>query len=192
MDPISLTLGIVGLGTSLFGGFSGASASKQYAQQSAALSQQITQNELQQNAVRQQAMEMSARRNQLEVLRNTQRARAQGLNAAVNQGAQYGSGTAGGLAEVTNEGAFGVQGVRNELQLGESMFGLTNSLTGLRGQFAQLQSQYQSTEATDQGIASLGGALMKSGPMIGNLMGGGKGMGNLFGNMTKGFTSWTG
>lgn len=161
MDPISAGLGIVGLGISLAGMFSGSSVAHQQAQ----VSMDVASQEGQQNEVRRTAMEMTARRTQMQILRTTQRARAQAIQAGVTQsGSLTGSGVQGGVDETTSEGAFGLQGNRNNLMLGEQMFNLDSKISQDKIQLASLGGQ----AATDQGITSLGGALMKAAPMAGN------------------------
>src|SRR5258705_10477183 len=88
---IGAGIAAVGLGMSLFGGASQASAAKEYAQKSYAVQQQISTNENLVNDQREQAMQLNARRNTLEQFRNTQRMAARATAAATFQGAQFGS-----------------------------------------------------------------------------------------------------
>jgi hypothetical protein len=171
MDPVSIGIQAVGMGMKLFGAFSGASDSSEYASQNNSYEQQKFGLEKQVNQQRQQAMELSARRQQLEVFRNTQRARAQGLNAATNQGAQFGSGLQGGQAESASQGLFNAQGINQNLQIGQNIFGLDNQITGINSQQSTLKARYQSQQAQDQAWQSLGGSLMQSGGTIGNISG---------------------
>lgn len=161
MDPISATLGIVGLGMSIFGGLSAASNAKQQAQ----VSMGIATDEGQMNAVKQQANTLSTSRAQLENVRNVQRVRAQGMNAAVSEGAQFGSGIQGAQSGATSQGAYNATGIAQQSQFANQMFGITGDIDQKKIQMAQLGG----TAATDQGIASLGGALTKSAPMLGSL-----------------------
>lgn len=166
MDPISaLTMAtqVVGLGMSIFGGTSAASDAKQAAniQSNIAGLQGGLEDQ------RHIAMELSAHRQQLEILRNNQRARSQAMNNATNQGAQFGSGIQGGLAQIEDQGLFNLAGVNQNLQIGEAQFDINKQITGQKQQLAQVQGQM----ATDQGIASLGGAITKAGPMVGAIGG---------------------
>lgn len=166
MDPISaLTMAtqVVGLGVSLFGGASAASDAKQ----AASIQSNIAGLEGGLEDQRHTAMELSSHRQQLEILRNNQRARAQAMNNATNQGAQFGSGLQGGLAQVEDQGLFNLAGVNQNLEIGEAMFGVNKQITAQKQQLAQVQGQ----QATDQGIASLGGALVKIGPTVGAIGG---------------------
>lgn len=161
MDPLTLGIGAVGLGLQVFGGFSAASAAKQ----AYGIQQNITGLEGQVNDQRRQAMELSARRQQLENFRNTQRVRAMGMNAAVNQGAQFGSGLQGGQAQATDQGNFNALGVSQNLQIGRNMFGLQDQIS----QQKLALSGVQSSQATDQAWAGLGGALTKNAGTISNI-----------------------
>lgn len=161
MDPLSLGLGVIGLGMSVFSGFSSSSTAKQEAQVSADMSYQ----EQQQDNLRKQQMELSSQRGQLENLRNMQRARAMGIQAGVNQGAQFGSGLAGGLAAVQSQGLMANRDAAQNLAIGEGMFNYTSKINQDKQQLAQLQGQ----QAENAGWASLGGALMKSSPVLGQL-----------------------
>lgn len=166
MDPISaftVATQVVGLGMSIFGGASSASDAKHAAE----IQSNIAGLEGGLEDQRHTAMELSAKRQSVEILRANQRARATAINNATQQGAQFGSGLQGGLAQVQDQGIFNLAGVNQNLEIGEAMFGINKQITGQKQQLAQVQGQM----ATDQGIASLGGSLMKAGPTIGSLGG---------------------
>lgn len=159
MDPISIGLGVVGLGLQLFGGSKQADASKQQAQ----VSGQIAQDEQAINAQKQQQMQLEGRRSQLQNFRNAQRLRAQATASATNQGAQFGSGLQGGIAGITDKATENTQGIDQGMKISQNIFGINNDISAKRVQMAQLGGQ----AAEGAGLASLGGALMKSGPTIG-------------------------
>lgn len=186
MDPVTATIGLVGLGLKIFGGFGQSGA----ASKEASLSANNASLEGSVNAQRAQQMELSAYRGQLEDVRNTQRARAMGINSAVSGGAQYGSGLAGGTADTESQGTFNEQGISQNLQIGRNIFGLDSQISSNNVQIANLKG----TEATDSGWASLGGALMSGAGTLGslgkNLTGGGGGFG--IGSMFMGGGSPTG
>lgn len=161
MDPISLGMGVVGLGMSIFGSLSSANISGQEAK----VSSDEAQQEIGINNAKQQAMEINGRRTQMQNLRNNQVARAQATNAATQQGAQFGSGLSGGLGQIQAQTAFNMQGVNDALQTGRQINAFNNQIDTDKMQMASLGGQ----QATDQGIASLGGAFMKAGPMVGAL-----------------------
>lgn len=161
MDPFSLAIGAVGLGLQIFGGAKQA----ENAQQQASVSMDEARQEQGINDAKQKAMEVNARRTQIENARNVQRARAQGLEAAVNQGANLGSGLQGGLAQATDQGTWNNLGVTQALQTGRDINTFNQAISSDKIQMAALGGQ----AATDQGITSLGGALLKAGPTIGSL-----------------------
>lgn len=165
MDPLTLGIGAVGLGLKLFGGLGASSA------QSAAygLQQQEAQSEMQIESQKQQAFTLQTQRAQMENFRNVQRQRAAGLNASVNQGAQFGSGMKGGQAQAQDQGGVNDLGMRQNLQISQNIFAQTQAINqdkiGISG--------YQSTAATDQGIAGLGGTLMSGAGTMSNIAGAG-------------------
>lgn len=161
LDPVSLGLGVVGLGMSIFGGLGAAKT----AGAEASVSEAEATQELNINNAKQQAMEINGRRTQLQNVRNNQLARAQATNAATQQGAQFGSGFQGGLAQVTDNSLFNMQGVNDALQTGRTINVANQRISEDKYQMAALGG----TMATDQGIASLGGAFMKAGPTVGAL-----------------------
>jgi len=174
MDPISIGLGLAGLGLSLFGGAKQADISKQQAQlsaQVAGVSGQIAGDELQVQAQKKQQMELEANRQQLQNFRNVQQARARSLASATTQGAEFGSGLEGGLASASDQGNVNALGINQNLEIGRNIFGIDTDISQKKIQIAGLQSQSAllgGKAATDQGITSLGGALLKSGPTIGS------------------------
>lgn len=145
----------------IFGGVSSA----QNAKAQAKVSQDEATQEQGINDAKQQAMELQGRRTQLENVRNNQRARAMAVQSATTQGAQFGSGLQGGLAQIQDQSLFNMQGVNDALQTGRQIAGFNQNITNDKLQMAQLGGQ----AATDQGISSLGGALLKAGPTIGQL-----------------------
>lgn len=161
MDPISLAIGAVGLGMQIFGGI-GATEDAQKASQ---ISKDEARQEQGISDQKQQAMEIDARRRGLEQMRQTQQAQSLAISRATNQNAQFGSGLQGGLAEVSNQGNFNLQGINQSLQIGRTIAGLNNNISNDKYQMADVQSD----EATNKGIMSLGGSLMSAGPTIGKL-----------------------
>lgn len=176
MDPLSIGVGIVGIGLSLFGGSKAADDAAKAAQ----ISKNIAGDEQQINAQKQQQMQMEAQRNSLQQYRNAQRLRAQATASAVNQGANFGSGLQGGLAEVTNEADYNVQGIQNNLQFGNTIFGINSDISQQKMQLADVQA----SSASDTALMSLGGALVSNAGTIGklgsNLAGGFGSAGNSF------------
>lgn len=157
-------LSAVGLGISMFGG----SEQSRIAKEQAEVSADIARQEKGINAEKQKAMEISGRRTQLEIMRNTQRARALAENTATAQGAQFGSGLQGGLAQVQNQGLFNLTGVNSSLTIGRAIAGYNDAISDDKIKLASLGGD--ASEA--QGYQSLGGSIIKAGPTFGNLMSG--------------------
>ena len=174
MDPISLAMGAVGLGMQIFGGI----GQSQDAHEAAKISQDVARQEQGINDAKQKQMELEGRRSQMENIRNNQRARAMAENAAVNQGAQFGSGLQGGLAQIQDQSLFNMSGVNSALSIGREINSFNQNISADKQQLAQVQA----SSATNQGIATLGGAVMKAGPIIGQVSQGfgGFNIGNTF------------
>lgn len=163
MDPLTLGIAAVGLGLQLFGG---ASASG-HAKEAYGIQQKITGLEGQVNEQKRTAMELSARRQSMEIFRNNQRARALAINNATNQGASYGnsSGLPGGLAQVADQSTFNLQGINQNLELGRNIFGIDDQISKQK----LALSGVQSSMVTDQGIGQLGSSIMGSAGTLGKL-----------------------
>lgn len=161
---VGAAVSAVGLGMSIFGGLEQSHIAKEQANVSADIATQ----EQGINAQKQQAMELAGRRQQLEIIRNNQRARALAENNATNQGAQFGSGLQGGLAQVTDQSTFNLVGVNSALETGRSIAGFNNTISKDKIRLAQLGGDASSAA----GFASLGGSLLKAGPFVGALSGG--------------------
>lgn len=178
---LGAAIGAIGLGAQLFGGLDSAKVGKEQA----AVSADEAKQEQGINDAKQQAMELSGRRTQMEDIRNTQRARAMSLNTATNQGAQFGTGLQGGLDQIMDQGLFNLSGVNSALQTGREINTFNSAISADKIRMAQLGGQ----SATDQGIASLGGALIKAGPVIGQFsqgFGGSSPTGNNYGYTSNG------
>lgn len=154
----------VGLGMSIFGGLE----QSHIAKEQAGVSADIAKQEQGINDQKQQAMELAGRRQQLEIIRNNQRARALAENNATNQGAQFGSGLQGGLAQVADQSLFNLVGVNSALETGRNIAGYNNTISQDKIRMAQLGGD----AASAAGFASLGGSILKAGPMVGALSGG--------------------
>lgn len=158
---VGAAIGLAGLATSIFGTEQGVSAAKASAQSSmniAGLEQQV-------NAQKKLAMQISARRSQTETIRQTQMLQSQAQSAATNQGAAQGSGLAGGLAGLSGMGAYNLEGINQNLQIGTTIFGLDDQISQQKIADAQAKSR----EASASGISSIGGALMKAAPTLAEL-----------------------
>jgi hypothetical protein len=147
---------LAGIGLSLFG----ASESSKGAQAKYDAQKKIAGLEIQADAQRRQAMEISARRNMLQTVRNAQQAQAQALANATSQGAQFSSGLAGGKGTVSGEAGTQMLGVSQNLQIGEKMFDINDQINMQK----MAESDAESQISKGQGESAFGGALMKGIP----------------------------
>lgn len=157
MDPFTLMMGagLIMQGGGMLGSIFGSNSYNES-------QQRIAQLQMEQNAVRKQAMEVNARRQQTENLRNTQLQRSMALNSATAQGAQFGTGLAGGMAQVTNTGNWNALGINQSLLSGRQMFALDDQINIQKQNAANAQTQM----ATFQGLSSFGASLMgAAGPL---------------------------
>jgi hypothetical protein len=161
MDLGSLAGGIGGL-VSVGGGIIGSQESVEGAKAKAAAQRQIAQLEIQADAQRRQAMEISARRTMLQTVRNAQQARSMALSAAVNQGAQFSSSAASGQAQSSNQAAYQNLGVSQNLQLGENLFNINAQID----QQKMAEADAETKIAEGQGTSSLFGSIGKAIPDI--------------------------
>lgn len=161
MDPLSTGLGIAGFGLKLLGGIFGSNA----ADEAYEAQRKIYSEGLKIQGVKHDAMMLASRRQQLEIIRNGQRARALALNAATNQGAQFGSGLQGGYGQIAGATNTNLLGNQQSLEMGEKMWNYNSAISRLNLEVSGAQTDM----ANAQGIMSLGNSLIQSGPTIGNL-----------------------
>jgi hypothetical protein len=161
MDPLTIGLQAGGLALQAFGAFGAASK----AHEAADINIGIAGDEQQINEQKRLQMEMSARRQQVEVMRNAQRAGAQSTAAAANQGALFGSGYAGGQGQITAQATFDEQGINNNLSIGENIFSINNDISSKKMQLSSVQAN----QATDTALMSLGGSVVSNAGTIGNI-----------------------
>ena len=179
MDPITIGLMLAGTGLSLFGGMGAAKESKKQA----AISQQIFQQEKLANEQRRQAMELDSSRRKIENIRQGQLAQSMALSTTVNQGAQFGSGASGGLAQVTNQTYWNDLGISQNLQIGQNLFAIDDKIGGLKSQMSASQSK----QSTYQGYSAMGQSLVGSAGTIGQMS---RGFGSLGGATVTPTRTW--
>lgn len=158
---ILATAAVAGVGMSAYGTIQSSKAAKA----NAAAQQQMIQQEQQAEALRRQAMELDARRRQLEVVRQQQRARSMGLAAANAQGAMFGSGLQGGYGQIAGQSGVNMLGIQQNLGLGQQMFDVNAQIS--QSKIAMAQAQSQASQAA--GLTSLGGSIISALPTIGNI-----------------------
>lgn len=183
MDPITGAIAIAGLGMQLFGtggAFGAASKEAGIASQEASLSQDNTHLQMQENAQRQLAMQISARRQMTQNTRTAQLRASQSLTTGISQtGGTQSTAVQAGQQGATSGGAYNNQGVGQQAEIGNTLFGIQNqismnqiSMAGLQGQMSTQQGQ----ASMFQGISAIGGSLAGSAGPMGNILG------NFFGN----------
>ncbi len=185
-----------GVGTSLYGmsqqqkGYAqmqqGYAIQQQAAEQAAGYNKAIIGDEQQQEAIRRQAMQLDAKRNTLQVIRQAQQARSQNVAAATAQGAGFSgfgqsSALSGGLAQVHSQAGYNILGINQNLQAGNQMFDINADISQQKIGLADTQTlmaQGQGQVAMGQGTVgqgasymSLGGQLVSSAGTFSNIAG---------------------
>ena len=97
-----------------------------------------------------QAMEVDARRQQLEIVRTQQRTRALGLATAVSQGSVRDSGLQGAYGQAAGQSGVNLLGVQQALQSGRNVFDSNANISNYNSQMADLNNVYNIQQATNQ------------------------------------------
>lgn len=118
--------------------------------QSRAINQGIVGEQREIEATKRQAMEVDARRQQLEIIRNQQRGRALGLTTATSQGASKGSGLQGGYGQISGQTGVNLLGVQQNLQAGRAIFDSNAAISDFNSQMADLTYNYAVQQAATQ------------------------------------------
>lgn len=128
--------------------------------------------------VRRQAMSLDAKRKSLETLRSGQQAYALSLSTGTAQGAQFGSGMAGGLAQTKGSTNSQLLGISQNLQSGNSIFDINQDISAQRialGKAGYIEGTHglvntSGTQAAlGAGLTSLGGTVLNALPTFGKL-----------------------
>lgn len=161
LTSIALVAGVGLSAASMFGGSD--TARKQAAEQKA-----IAADQQKIEAQKMQAMELDAKRRQLEVFRNVQRAKSMALVNATGQGAGQGSGLAGGYGQVAGEAENNLLGVKQALETGRNIFDINADMSQHKMALADLGAD----ASFYSGLGSLGGTLLGATGSIGKLTSG--------------------
>lgn len=145
----------------IFGGSE--TAKKQAAEQKA-----INADQIKIEAQKRQAMELDAKRRELEVFRNVQRARSISLTNATLQGGQFGSGLLGGQAQASQAGNEDLTGIRQNLEVGRAIGDLNNDISRHKMALADLGAD----ASFYSGLTSLGGSILGGSGTMSKFMGG--------------------
>jgi hypothetical protein len=122
MDPISLGMGAVSVGSSLFSAFGGSKSSKPNPQMQ--MMEMLLASR--QNALRQQQMNLDAQRRKRDIIRSAQVAAANAEAAANASGAGVSSGVEGARASISGQAGVNILGVSQNQEIGNQMFALDN------------------------------------------------------------------
>lgn len=137
----------------------GAQASLAATESSVAINKSIIQASQNIEAQRMQAMELDARRKQMDNLRIAQRTRALATISATSQGALFGSGISGGRAAIQGQTGVNQLGIQQNLQLGRNIFAQNAAITQGRIASSDLQlslaRQQASLQTRDAQLKSL-------------------------------------
>lgn len=126
----------------------------------------ITGYEQQIEAQRFQAMELDARRQTMDAIRNEQRARALGLTNATSQGAAQGSGLQGGYGQISGQANQNILGIGQNLDIGRAIFGFNSGISQQKLAYAaggDIINQGQGVIAQSQGWNAVGQGIIASG-----------------------------
>lgn len=115
--------------------------------QSRTINQGIVGEQREIEATKRQAMEVDARRQQLEIIRQQQRGRALGLTTATAQGASKGSGLQGGYGQISGQTGVNILGVQQNLQAGRNIFDSNASISNYNSDMADLTYNYAVQQA---------------------------------------------
>jgi hypothetical protein len=161
MGIITAVAAIAGAAATGVGAITQMSAAKD----SANSNKQIAADQQRQEALRQQAMELDAKRRQVEFVRQQQRSRAASLTTATASGSEYGSGLEGAYGQSSGATNTNMLGVSQSLQLGQQNFGISKDITNARYSLADAGA----SAAFGAGLSSLGGALITSAGALGKI-----------------------
>jgi hypothetical protein len=117
-------------------------------------------------AAREQQMRLEASRQRRQQFRQGILARAEAVSAGVNQGAQLGSGVAGGAAQATGTALQGQQTATAAETLGGHIFEANRGFHEAGVQGARQIAKAQSLQAMGGFISSFGGAVVNAAPTI--------------------------
>lgn len=154
---IGVASAVAGTATSIYG-----------AEQQGAAQQQMLAVQAKEQEQRKNLFEIEQQRKRVEDLRNAQQASSVSRSRAVNQGAQFGSGLLGGLAEIKGESNYNILGIEQNTQIGENLFSLDNQLT----QAKIASAQAVTTQSIGSSLTSFGGSIVNSMGNIGKLTSG--------------------
>lgn len=173
---VSAVIAGAGAAASAYGTVQTMNASKE----ARAAQERAAQEEKLQNQLRRKAMELDARRRNIEQVRQNQRARAMALATTTAQGASGGSALGGAYGQASGMTASNILGTNQSLELGRANFASDDRLSDARLAYSNAQG------AASAGAAwsSIGGTAMNVSGTFGNIFGG---VTSPFGSQTAGY-----
>lgn len=122
------------------------------AQQSFGINNSTVQAQQQIEAQKVRAMEMDARRQQLEVIRTQQRGRALALATGVAQGGSVTRGSAlqGAYGQISGQTGTNILGIQQNLEIGQNISGFNQQISGNQIALNDLQRSYALQQAQNQ------------------------------------------
>ena len=117
--------------------------------------------------LREAQMNLESQREKRSIVRQANIARAAALTSAESQGAQAGSGLAGGLGQITAQAGSAATAVNQNQQLGTGMFAANRMI-----------SSGNTMASIGSGLSSLGGSLFQNNDKLGRLGSYGFGLAN--------------
>ena len=136
MDPISLGLGALSVGSSIFGLFG-----RRGGQVNPGTASQYNYLEAQNSALEEQRMHLDAARRRRDIMRQAQVATANAENIAANSGAINSSGIEGARASISGQAGVNTLGVTQNEEIATQMFGIKRTQGLLNYQMKGQQSQ---------------------------------------------------
>lgn len=154
------------------------------AEQTSAVNQDIASQEGAADAQRHQQMILDSRRQQLQAVRQSQLSRSMALTSSTAQGAQFGTGLAGGLNQATSQGNSNLLGIQQNTEIGNNLYGINQNIDADKQRLSSLGSQ----SSLFGGISSFGGSMTSMGASIGGnpFMSGSSGSSNYMNSMFGG------
>lgn len=157
-----------------------------------AAQKEITKLEFKGEEQRFAAMELDAKRKQIEVIRNQQRARALGLTVANAQGARQGSGIQGAYGQISGATTDNLNGIFQNLEIGRNIFGINRGISDQRLAYAaggDIINEGQGIIAQGSGIIAQGAGVIAQGGGVSSAAQGqmamGQGLSSLGGSLVQ-------
>lgn len=125
-------------------------ASYQASAASVGINKQVLEYEKFIESKRREQMEVTGRRDIMQVFRNRQAAESMSLATAVSQGASRGSGLAGARGAIAGQSNFNLTGILGNLSIGRSIFDTNALITGKKSEHSDLELAYARQRADIQ------------------------------------------